>query len=187
MVKAHNVRTSAGNIVGALCDSFTMYLLQSKITLAMYARFKDHFAFILQCLHDWTVIALSSHCCLENILRWLLFVFQIRPYGASSYVTACKKIWNCRAMAFCWPSTVRRGIPTKDRAGAAYLWPKHNQYAKAVLWDPMGGKISKHDSSFSCISFSSKLFWMFPLLSSQNLPIGILKMEISNLKKDWNL
>ncbi len=32
--------------------------------------------FILQCLHDWTVNVLSSHCCLANILRYFFFVFE---------------------------------------------------------------------------------------------------------------
>ncbi len=39
-IKAHDVRTSAGNIVRPLCDSFTMYMLQSCTS----ARFKDHLA-----------------------------------------------------------------------------------------------------------------------------------------------
>ncbi len=34
---------------------------------------------------------------------------------------ACENVWNCRAMAFCWPPTARRGLPTKHGAGAAYL------------------------------------------------------------------
>ncbi len=90
-------------------------------TLAMSARCKDYLAISLQCLYDSTVILLSSHCCLANILRQHVFVFQIRQYGASSFVTACTNIWNCRAMPFCWPLTARRGLPTKNRAGAAYL------------------------------------------------------------------
>ncbi len=57
-------------------------------------------------------------------LATTFFVFQIRQYGASSFVTACTNIYS-RAMAFCWPPTARRGLSTKNRAGAAYLWPRH--------------------------------------------------------------
>ncbi len=98
-------------------------------TLVMSARCKDHVAISLKRLHDSTVILLSSHRCLPNVLRqrffffvcFFVFLFQIRQYGASSFVTACTNILNCRAMAFCWPPTSRSGLPTKNRAGAAYL------------------------------------------------------------------
>ncbi len=46
-------------------------------TLAMSARCKDNLAISLQCLHDSTVIMLSLHCCLANILRQLFFLLLL--------------------------------------------------------------------------------------------------------------
>ena len=96
--------------------------------LARY--FDDVCDAVLQCLHDLRIILRfpCNACAIEQLSCFHLpaalktscdngfffVVFQIRPHGASSYVTGCTNIWNCRAVALC-------GLPTKNRAGAAYL------------------------------------------------------------------
>jgi hypothetical protein len=72
----------------------------------------------LQSHGDSTAPVLSFQCCLENILRWRFFL----PDDVSSYVTAWKNILYSRAVAFCWPTTARRCLSTKNRVGAAYYF-----------------------------------------------------------------
>ncbi len=118
-VKAHDVCASAANIVRALRDIFydvCAALLQCLHDVRIILRFPCNVCTIqqLSCFH--LTAALQTSC--DNVF---FFVFQIRQHGGSSFVTVCTNIWNCRAMAFCWPPTARRGFPAKNRAGAAYL------------------------------------------------------------------
>ncbi len=73
-VKAHDVCTSAANIMRALRDIFY-----------------DVCAALLQCLHDSTVILLSYQCCLANILRQRFFVL----FCISNSAVRCQQFCDC--------------------------------------------------------------------------------------------